>query len=275
MRLAALIAGLALVVGGAAGPVAARQPDALRGPKVNDKPAKKTLVERDFKGKLKRTELPPEEAALALLGLDAEARAKTDAVLAARNVVLDRVVVDNIDLVVRLHNARQSGDRRDQITVMSEFMKKLQPVNARGKLADEVRGTLSKEKAAEYDAILKEYRAAAIEEATAEARGRNEFVNARTLETRENLASLGLEIKRSYERQISSKGAEFERIVSQLGLRSEQETKIRNMVTDFTQESKGKATPEQKRSLFFRIMAQLDPDQQQRLVSLYMGRDGQ
>ncbi len=231
-------------------------------------------MERDFKGKLKRPEVPPEEAALDLLKLAPEDRAKTDAVLAARAQVLDAVVIDNIDLVVKLHNARQSGDRRDQLAVMSEFMKKLQPLNARGRLADEIRGTLSKEQQGRYDAILKEYREAAIEEGTKEARARNEFVTDRGMETRENLASLGLEIKRSYERQISSKAAEFERVVSQLGLRSEQEAKIRALVTSFTQETKGKATAEQKRALFFRIMADLDPDQQQRLMRLYLGREG-
>ncbi len=255
-----------------AAPAAGRQSDPLRGPAVKDKPARSTLVERDFKGKLKRPEIPPEEAALELLGLDAEAKAKTDAVLAARAEVLDRVVVDNVDLVVRLHNARQSGDRLDQLTVMTEFMKKLQPVTARGRLADEIRGALSKEYAGRFDSILSEYRKASIDEASAEARTRNEFVNPRTLETRENLASLGLEIKRSYERQISSRTAEFDRIIVQLGLDAEQEAKIRQLVTEFTQENKGKATPEQKRSLFFRIMAQLDADQQKRLVSLYLGR---
>ena len=44
------------------------------------------------------------------------------------------------------------------------------------------------------------------------------------------------------------------------------------MVTDFGQQTKGKATAEQKRGLFFKIMSQLDQEQQQRLVSLYLGR---
>jgi hypothetical protein len=270
MRVNGLVVGM--VVGLAVGVASARQPGSLSGPTVKDKPARATLVERDFKGKLRRSEVPPEEAALDLLKLDADARAKTDAVLSARAVVLDRVVIENLDLVVRLHNARQGSDRREVLAVMSEFMKKLAPVNGRGRLADEIRGTLAKDKAAEFDRILKEYREAAVDEGMAEARSRNEFVTARTLETRENLASLGLEIKRSYERQISSKAAEFDRIVSQLGLNTEQESKIRGMVLAFTQETKGQATPEQKRALFFRIMGQLDTDQQQRLMGLYLGR---
>lgn len=269
MRLAVALASLALIVG----PAIARQTEPLGGPTVKERPAKATLVERDFKGKLKRTEVPPEEAALGLLALEPEVKAKTDAVLAARGAVLDPIVVDNVELVVKLYNARLAGDRRDQISVMTEFMKKLQPLNARGRLADELRGALPKDKAAQFDAILAEYRKVATDEASAEARRNNEFVNARTLETRENLASLGLEIKRSYERQISSKAAEFDRVIAQLGLKTEQETKIRNMVTEFTQQNKGKGTPEQKRALFFRIMAQLDPDQQKRLVSLYLGRE--
>ena len=271
MRVVAVIAaaGLALI----AAPAMAQPPDSLRGPAVQDKPAKATIVERDLKGKLKRPEVPPEESALALVPLDDQTKAAVEAVLSARAEVLDRVVLDNLDLVVKLHNARQSKDRGDQLAVMADFMKKLQPLNARGLLAQEIRGALGKERAATFDAILGEYRKAAIDEATTEARRRNEFVNARTLETRENLASLGLEIKRSYERQVGSKTAEFDGILAKLSLQPEQDAKIRSMVGDFTRETRGKATPEQKRSMFFRIMSQLDGDQQKRLVSLYLGHD--
>jgi hypothetical protein len=132
---------------------------------------------------------------------------------------------------------------------------------------------LSKERAAQFDALLAEYRKVAIDEANAEARRRNEFVNARTLETRENLASLGAEIKRSYEKQVSSKAAEFEGIIAKLGLSTEQEAKIRSLVTQFAQEHRGKATPEQRRAFFFRVMTQLDQEQQKRLMTLYLGRE--
>jgi hypothetical protein len=243
----------------------------LRGPTVRDKPAQPTLVERDFSGKLKRPEVPPEEAALALLNLDPGAKAKVDAVLAARAEVFDHVVLDNLDLVVRLHNARQAGDKMATVNLLTEFMRKLAPVNARGRLAEEIHNALPAEQAAKFDAIVAEYRTAAMAEARREAERRGERVAPRVLETRENLASIGAEIRRSYERQISARAAEFERIIAQLGLRAEQETKIRNMVTDYAQQTKGKATPEQRRTLFFRIMAELDQDQQKRLMALYLG----
>src|SRR5689334_3113710 len=120
MRRAFAILALAL-----AAPALAQEPDPLRGPALKDQPAKATLIERDFAGKLKRPDIPVEEAALPLLNLDAESRARVDAALAARAQVLDQIVVDNLELVVRLHNARQSGDRLDQLNTLAEFMKKL------------------------------------------------------------------------------------------------------------------------------------------------------
>jgi hypothetical protein len=150
-------------------------------------------------------------------------------------------------------------------------MGKLQPLNARGNLGTELRGTLDEAKAKQYDTILAEYRKAAADEANREAKARGERLTPRQIETRENLQSLGAEIKRSYERQITAKVTEFDRIIGQLGLEPEQETNIRNLVTEFGQQTKGKATPEQRRDLFFRIMARLNPDQQRKLMSLYLG----
>jgi hypothetical protein len=268
MRTAAAILSFTLL---ASGGDAQAQPDALRGPAVKEREKKPTIVERDMAGRLKRPELPPEEAAIAPLNVSAESQNKLDEFFADRAATLDQIVLDNLELVVRFYNAKQAGDRRDQLSLLADLMRKLTPLNAKGKLADQVRALLPDDKAKLYDTVLAEYRAAAIADARTEARRRNESVNDRQLETRENLASLGVEIKRSYERQIASKAAEFDKIIAQLDLRSEQEAKVRAIVTDFTQATRGKATAEQRRALFFKIMAELDSDQQKKLVALYLG----
>jgi len=249
----------------------AQKGNPLSGPAVTERAGGPTLVEKDFSGRLKRPEIPPEEAAYVLVKPGAESKAKADAILAERAEILDKIVVENLDVIVKFANARQAGDRRDQILLLSQLMGKLQPLNARGNLGTELRGTLDEAKAKQYDTILAEYRKAAADEANREAKARGERLTPRQIETRENLQSLGAEIKRSYERQITAKVTEFDRIIGQLGLEPEQETNIRNLVTEFGQQTKGKATPEQRRDLFFRIMARLNPDQQRKLMSLYLG----
>lgn len=259
-------------VGAAWGQPASGQPGSpLGGPSVTERSAGPTLVERDFSGQLKRPDVPPEEAAFYLVKPDAEAKRKADEILAQRAEILDKIVIANLDGIVKFANARQAGDRRGQILQLSQLMGKLGPLNARGTLGSELRGTLGADKVKQYDAIIAEYRKAAADEATKEARARGERLTPQQIETRENLQSLGQEIKRSYERQIAAKATEFDRIIGQLGLEPEQETNIRNLVADFAQQTKGKATPEQKRDIFFRIMSRLNPDQQKKLVSLYLG----
>lgn len=260
---------LSLLVGTAA---TAQQPDPLRGPAVKADPSKPTLVERDFAGKLKALDAPPEEVALGFVKIDAETKSSIDHVLAERAQILDKIVIDNLDLVVGFYNARLAGDRRTQISLLTDLVKTLQPLNARGTLASEIRSCLPAEQAQQFDALITEYRNASAEDAMAEASKRGERLSRRQVDLRENLQTLGLEIKRSYERQIAARVTEFDQIIGQLGLNPDQETRIRNMVTDFGQQTKGKATAEQKRGLFFKIMSQLDQEQQQRLVSLYLGR---
>lgn len=275
MRTPAVAAALALIsatLPASAQPASQGQP--LSGPAVTEQQGRATLVERDFSGKLKRPEVPPEEAALRLLGLDESARARADAILAARAEILDKIVEENIDLVVRFANARQAGDRAAQLALLEELSGKLQPLNARGKLGDELRAALPPDKTGQYDALISEYRRVAADEDIADGQARGERVSRLQANLRENLVSLGLQIKRSYERTISAKAADFEQLLGQLNLRPEQDTKIRNMVTEFVQETKGKATPDQRRTLFFRIMGQLDPDQQKMLMNAYIGRPG-
>src|SRR5436853_2085458 len=123
MRAVAAAITLALAAGAWAQDKAPSKPDPLGGPRVNggERVGPATLVQRDFSGKIKRLEVPPEEAALERLNLDQPTREKIQSVLAARAQVLDKIVVDNIDLVVRFANARQAGDKPEQIKLLGEF----------------------------------------------------------------------------------------------------------------------------------------------------------
>ena len=90
---------------------AVAQDEPLAGPQVEAEDRARALVARDFAGRVARLEVPPEEAALALLELDPVVREATDRVLADRAAALDRIVMANVKLLVRLQSA-QPEERR-------------------------------------------------------------------------------------------------------------------------------------------------------------------
>lgn len=266
-----LLASLALP---AAATAQTETPAPLQGPRVSEPDAKPTLVQRDFAGKLRRLEVSPEEAALALMKLDAEAEAKTRSILNERTAILDRIVLENLDLVVRIHNARAGGDRRELLMLLAELSVALKPLTDRGTLSEELVGALSLDQAVTFKALVREYNQAAAAETQAEARAAGERLTVRQVAAREALIVLGTDIKRSYQRQIASKTAEFEQMLVQLDLTPEQESKVRRMVLDYAAAAKGKPSQDQRRALFYRIMEVLDAEQQRTLVRLFVERDG-
>ena len=156
---------IALVLVAAASVAMGQQPEpALKGPTVATPAAKATLVEQDFKGRLKRLEIPPEEAALKLLSLDEATLKKTDKIIQERAAILDKAVIENLELVGQIHNAGQSGDKTEALQLFREFAKKLEPLKARGKLMEEIQAALPDEKQERYAALVREYHEAAGED---------------------------------------------------------------------------------------------------------------
>lgn len=274
MRVALLVC----VVGGFGSVVMAQESQppktdepALKGPRVATAASKATLVEKDFSGKLKRLELPAEEAALRLVKVDEASRAKVDTILGQRAAILDKALIQNIDLVVQIHNAGQSGDKAEALKLLQEFGKKLEPLKARGKLLDEVAGALPEDQREAYVAVVKEYHQALVADAMAQAKAKGEELTLGQAAGTELVAAIGQEIKRSYDRQIGSRKEDFEKLIASLSLKPEQETRIRNMVTDYGQKTKLNPTAEQKRALFGKIYRELDGEQRKALLAYYRG----
>jgi hypothetical protein len=242
---------------------------ALQGPKVKEAGGKPTLVEKDFNGRLKRLEMSAEEAALKLLTIDDATKAKIDVILGQRAAIMDKALIENIDLVVQMHNAGQSGDKAEALRLLQEFGKKLEPLKARGKLMDEVSDVLPDSQRPQFVALVKEYREAAVRDTIEQARSRGEEMTLKQAAGKELVQAIGQEIKRSYERQILSKTADYEKLLASLDLKPEQESTIRRYVTDYVQETKYKATAEQKRALFMKIYGQLDSGQRKKFVEYY------
>jgi hypothetical protein len=224
-------------------PTPAPETDALAGPTVApDAPA--SLVVRDFDGKLRRLEIPAEEAALELLKLPPEEQAKADAVIAARRAQLDAIVGQNLELLLKFKTAKEAGSAQEVQQYLRQMLAKLGPVRDKGRLVDQLGAVLSPEKATELRRLSAEYWKAVIDDETGDS-GERAKVTGRVM-----LGAIGLEIKRAYETRVGGQLAEVDDLIARLGLTAEQESKVRAVVLEYGQQTLGKPTDSQRAKLF-------------------------
>lgn len=244
----------------------------LSGPKVESPAEKPTLVQRDFNGWIKTLDEPAEEAALRLLPLSDDERAKTDAVIRERAAILDGVIRDNLVLLLRIQGLRLEGEAKEDATAaLRELAEKLRPLRERGAAKEEIAGKLSAENAAKFRSLFDEYWRSVIEEAVADAKKEDPDVRPGAVVAKERLKAIGAEIKRSYDHQIAARQGELDALIKSLGLTGEQEGKIRNMTTDYFQKTAGKPTPDQRREFFRALMKELAPSQREELLRQLYG----
>lgn len=276
-RLAA--AALILALTGAAVAQDSPAQPVLAGPKV-DVPAHATsLVERDETGRVKRLDIPAGEAALALLDLEKADMAKARAVLDARGAILDGIVIESLTLLVELQNAAQSKDQAETRRLGRELAARAQPLRARGSLERELADVLPAEKAARLEELVAEYNQALVAELrstterndatmTDDAPARRRARQGGALQA-EAAAAFGREIKRSYERVVTSRVKEFDELLKDLALAPEVEADIRRLATDSFQKTEGKATPAQRAELFSQIYLRLNSEQRRKLAERF------
>lgn len=247
--------------------------DPLAGPKVKETQEERSLIKRNFEGRVQRLEVTPDEAAVELLSLDQDVQKRVRAVLDDYNATLDRLVIGNLELLVKLTN---TPGRREKIELIREAKEAFKELEAKGKLRERVAKELSKEQAERYESLIKGYWDVLIDDATqqgakeekAKAPGRGEIA------IREALVAFGQEIRRSYDRQIAAKAKELEELLKKLDLPTEKETKIRNMFSEFFEKTKGNARPQQKAEFVQRVLRELDKEQRERVIRELFGKAG-
>lgn len=286
--------GLALALGAwsACLPLAAARtsddPSPLAGPKVNEQPGEKspaapmdamtprTLVERDFEGKLRRLEVSPALAALELLSLSDEERQATQRILDERNMLMDELVQDHLKEITQLAGAFQSGDRAAGMKLLKPLIEDSAELRARGKLVDELAGALTEANAKELQRLTLEYTRALVNERMKDGNPQQPGKKLSRLEAGgyEYIAGLGQEIKRSYERVFALQAKDFDDLLAKLSLTPEQDSKIRALVTDLVQKTYGKSTQAQQTKVFLDAYAVLDADQRKVLLEEVRKRQG-
>ncbi len=252
-------------------PPANEAPAVLAGPRVAPSQGP-TLVQRDFNGGLIKLELFPAHAALRCLELDAQARAKVEAILNERTALLDSVVRDHFEMLIELFSAGQAGDQPETIRIAVAFTQKLKPLIARGAIETELAAALPQTQAQRLHALVSEYYDALLADAPAKPDGKRparfEIVAGETLRL------WGEQIRLSFERQVVGGEIFFERIIRQLDLRPDQEERLRDRIGKYVEETKLNPTKEQERQFGLEVMAWLDPAQQARLIRIFRQAEG-
>ncbi|MGQ0627446.1 MAG: hypothetical protein ACT4PL_05015 [Phycisphaerales bacterium] len=242
--------------------------DALGGPKVVEKQKPLTLIERDMAGKIKRLEQQPAEAAVRLLKLTPEIRAKVDRLLADHASAMDQLVRDNLKTIVALGGARAAGQVDDARNHLRELMAAAGPLKDRGRLQSQLTTVLSETDRSEVRRLTNEYFTAVVKEKTDEAGGESR-VNMRELLFAEFAAFIGVEVSRAYERVVGQRTKDFDALLKTLNLSPEQEGKVRKVVGDSFTANYGKATPAEQARVFSEVYAILTPDQRQTLAKSF------
>lgn len=248
--------------------------DALRGPAVAKHPDRpvRSIVQRDFSGRLKKLEDVPALVALANLDLSAEEKSAVDRALGARAAAIDTIVRDNLRLIIELAGANEAKDKAAAARLQSEVFQKAQPFIARGPILGEIKPALHADKFAELERMVDEYNAIAVQERMAEPAA-GEKPNRFGAFLAQGFESFGQEARASYQRVVEAGGKDFENLLKMLQLSPEQESKIRQEATDLYLKTYGKPTRRQQIRLFLDIYAKLDTEQRHAL-SRYIGEEG-
>jgi len=236
-------------------------PPALEGPKVN-RPAQQTvsLVQREFDGRLKRLEVEPVGAAIAMMHLPADARAAAQKVLIGRKTALDAILRENIPLVLRLDGAFKPGDNGEGQAALRELFEKAKPIIEKGVLLEQVAAVLPPSNAAELRRLYAEYMGAAVQDrlGSGPADKRNDRLGARIAE---GFANFQREVEDSGKRVFEGGDAEFKELATKLELTPEQESKVQGIFLDMYANGNGKPTKSQQAGALLKSLALLTPEQ--------------
>ncbi len=250
-------------------PTTQNPPAILSGPQVREG-AHESLVERGFDGRIRPLTTSPEERAVALLRLDEATRARVETILDERSAILDRVLVDNLDLLLQFQSARASGSATRQLSILRTFVRKLEPLRRRGSLRDEIARVLPEDQRARFEAMIDEYEDALEAQARADARARGERFQPLAYRIRRNLERLGQDIAASYERAIGSRVAELEAFLERASLSPASEREVRRIITEFGQQTMLRPTPADKRRLVRDLWNAVRPEERIRLIRALM-----
>lgn len=244
----------------------------LAGPRVERQAKPTSLVVRSYDGTVTQLDVPAAEAAVELLELDIQAASAVDRILAERAAILDKAVIENVDLLIELQSTRGNQQRRREI--YRELYAAAAPLTQRGSLRDEIAGVLETEQKTSYLEIIDEYEQAMTEQARLAADEEGRQFAARQFQRRQAVAEFGREIKRSYDRQIGSREKELEDLLVALALDQQTEAEVRRLIIEHAQRTLLNPDEADRAALMRQILAELTPEQRREAIRILRERVG-
>lgn len=264
---------VAVAVGGVSGAagVASAQDAPLAGPALAGAEREASLVRVDYQGRVRRLEVPPEEAALELLGLDAGTLAAARRVISERAAVMDRMVLENLELFPQFAAAEQAGDRLGQVRLFLEFVRITEPLRLRGTLGEELRAVLPEGARSRFDGLVNDYWRAAAAERVARARAEGASVRTGEAMRQERFDAFGRELERSYGRLSASESFFVEYLLRGLDLSEHQEKRVRAIIGEYDARAMRGATEAEKAEAFIGVIALLNERQREAFLERLRG----
>jgi len=229
-----------------------------------------TLVERDLAGHVRRLEISLESAALQKVArafsLSKADIAPAEQVIAKRAAKIDAFVENNIDLLTKMGNAFAGTDKVDQAQLLLEATGKLQSSLLESPMERQVQDVLPRQFQKPFQQLVSAYWDAIAEERLSDT-ATNKNAEGKP-ETRlsvlgqERAAALGKQIELSLQRSLKSGSLAYTYLMKGITVTREQEPRLREFFAVHAEASKGDATDEQNKKLFWQVYSVLDTDQQ-------------
>lgn len=229
----------------------------LSGPAIADRAADDSSNKR-FDGSMRDEGDRPELRAIERLELSREERAAVDAVLAKRAAVMERLIKENIALLLKAQAVREGNDAEARRALGAEFREAFAELGVDGPLAEQLAGAMTPEHAEAFRTLNREYWRAQMGDGDDRKYGAA-------------LRVLGNEIKQAYERMIEDGEQRLDDVIAALQLTAEQEGKVRAIVTEFAQQTKLNPNGLQRAGLFLKVARELTAEQRERAFELIRG----
>mgnify|MGYP005839972309 CR=1 FL=1 len=270
---AGVVSVVAAAVGGVpgVGGVASAQDAPLAGPALAGAEREPSLVHVDYEGRVRRLDVPPEEAALELLGLDAGTLAAARRVISERAAVVDRIMLENIDLFQRFAAAEQVSDRIEQLRLFLEFVRVTEPLRRRGTLGEELRAVLPEGARSRFDRLVNDYWRAVAADRVERAKAEGATVRLGEAMRQERFDALGREFERSFARLSASESFFVEYLLRGLGLSEHQEQRIRAILGEYDARAMRGATEAEQVEAFIGVIALLNEKQREAFLDRLKG----
>ncbi|MCC6229400.1 MAG: hypothetical protein IT432_09255 [Phycisphaerales bacterium] len=235
----------------------------LAGPKIRDDHP--SIVERDMTGNLRPIEFTPERAAAAKLSLDDEARRKFDHIIIAHRERLDRLVADNIDLVIRARTASAGTPALGRAVIIAAALQAFRPALEGPSLWEQISPVLPVAARERFDAMMLEYWDAVFRQATG---GREPTTLEKSVIcVRQRLEVLGEEIRLAVDGLGNSGPLIVRAMTSGLSLSPSQRDRLSEIARDFDTATLHQPSGDDHKRLLLQVCAALDEDQRKVVLS--------